>query len=36
MRPGLMECTNDDISLLALHSLRVDLEEQEVRKIVQV
>ncbi len=36
LRPGLMECTNDDILLLAVHSMRCDLEEQEVKKIVQV
>jgi hypothetical protein len=31
-----MDCTNEDILLLAAHSLRVELEEQEVNKIVQV
>ncbi len=36
LRPGLMDCSNDDILLLAAHSLRVELEEQEVNKIVQV
>jgi hypothetical protein len=36
LRPGLMDCTNDDILLLAVHSMRVDLESQEVKKIVQV
>jgi hypothetical protein len=31
-----MDCTNDDILLLAVHSMRVDLESQEVKKNVQV
>lgn len=36
LRPGLMECTDEDILLLAAHSMRMDLQEQGVNKIVQV